>query len=132
MEVQLIMMVSHTAHPFGESLIYIVALRIEWCKSRARAMRWSEEVELLLEEMRRVQQFLRWHAHWWVFQGSRKESVSAEQLEGLIAYAGRQADQRRALREEFSWIWSFASEWVDLNARHPEVVGLDQDERHDA
>ncbi|KAG6914117.1 hypothetical protein DXG01_002336 [Tephrocybe rancida] len=30
------------------------ALRIEWCKSRARAMRFSEEVELLTEEMGRV------------------------------------------------------------------------------
>jgi hypothetical protein len=27
------------------------ALRIEWCRSRARAMRWSEEVLLLREEM---------------------------------------------------------------------------------
>lgn len=26
-------------------------LRIEWCKARARAMRWSEEVLLLVEEM---------------------------------------------------------------------------------
>jgi len=30
------------------------ALRIEWCRSRARAMRWSEEVLWLREEMRRV------------------------------------------------------------------------------
>ncbi|KAG0691527.1 hypothetical protein DFH29DRAFT_1010861 [Suillus ampliporus] len=37
-------------------------VRIEWCKSRARALRWSEEVELLREEMRRVLQFFAWQA----------------------------------------------------------------------
>ncbi|KAG6885483.1 hypothetical protein C0992_005120, partial [Termitomyces sp. T32_za158] len=35
-------------------------LRIEWCKSRAWAMRFSEEVELLTEEMERVLRFLRY------------------------------------------------------------------------
>lgn len=40
------------------------AFRIEWCKSRARASRWAEEVELLQEEMRRVAEFLSWHAAW--------------------------------------------------------------------
>ncbi|KAF5375829.1 hypothetical protein D9615_008231 [Tricholomella constricta] len=33
------------------------ALCIEWCKSKARSDRWSEEVELLQEEMRRVLEF---------------------------------------------------------------------------
>ncbi|KAG2742314.1 hypothetical protein P692DRAFT_20811856 [Suillus brevipes Sb2] len=37
--------------------------RIEWCKARARAMRWAEEVELLKEEMRRILQFFEWRAH---------------------------------------------------------------------
>ncbi|KAG2354774.1 hypothetical protein BDR07DRAFT_1545883, partial [Suillus spraguei] len=37
--------------PEGETIL--LALRIEWCKSRARAMRWVEEVQLLQEEMRR-------------------------------------------------------------------------------
>jgi len=30
------------------------SLHVEWCKSRARAMRFTEEVELLQEEMERV------------------------------------------------------------------------------
>ncbi|KAL4259471.1 CxC2-like cysteine cluster KDZ transposase-associated domain-containing protein [Pleurotus pulmonarius] len=33
------------------------ALRIEWCKARARAQRWQEECMLLWEEMRRVIEF---------------------------------------------------------------------------
>ncbi|KAF9231029.1 hypothetical protein BU15DRAFT_90993 [Melanogaster broomeanus] len=37
-------------------------MRIEWCKARARANRWAEEVELLSEEMRRVLAFLKWQA----------------------------------------------------------------------
>ncbi|KAG2354586.1 hypothetical protein BDR07DRAFT_1305500 [Suillus spraguei] len=27
--------------------------------------RWTEEVQLLLEEMQRVREFLSWHAIWW-------------------------------------------------------------------
>ncbi|KIK35572.1 hypothetical protein CY34DRAFT_16932 [Suillus luteus UH-Slu-Lm8-n1] len=38
---------------------------IEWCKSWARALRWTEEVELLMEEMRRVIQFLHWDTQRW-------------------------------------------------------------------
>ncbi|KAG1746426.1 hypothetical protein EDB19DRAFT_1952649 [Suillus lakei] len=40
-------------------------MRIEWCKARARAMRWEEEVALLREEMRRIGAFLRWEARRW-------------------------------------------------------------------
>ncbi|KAF8069134.1 hypothetical protein FPV67DRAFT_1415501 [Lyophyllum atratum] len=43
-------------------------LRIEWCRTRARAMRWAEEVELVQEEMRRVLAFLSWKAGWWLEQ----------------------------------------------------------------
>ncbi|KDQ23111.1 hypothetical protein PLEOSDRAFT_1017784, partial [Pleurotus ostreatus PC15] len=41
------------------------ALRIEWCKTRARAQRWQEECVLLGEEMRRVLEFHRWQAKEW-------------------------------------------------------------------
>jgi len=34
-----------------------IALWVEWCRCRARAMRYSEEVKLLIEEMRWV-----WHS----------------------------------------------------------------------
>ncbi|KAG1786540.1 uncharacterized protein HD556DRAFT_1449630 [Suillus plorans] len=46
-------------------------IHIEWCKSRARALWWSEEVELLREEMRRVLEFFAWQAAWWDEQGKR-------------------------------------------------------------
>ncbi|RDX44815.1 hypothetical protein OH76DRAFT_1328515, partial [Lentinus brumalis] len=41
------------------------SLRVEWCKARARAQRWTEECELLQEEMRRVLQYHEWRADWW-------------------------------------------------------------------
>ena len=44
-------------------------LRIEWCKSWARAMRFTEEVELLQEEMERVLRFLQWQENWWRMKG---------------------------------------------------------------
>ncbi|KAG2066650.1 hypothetical protein BDR04DRAFT_1233833 [Suillus decipiens] len=43
----------------------IAGVRIEWCKARARAARRSEEVDLLLEEMRRVLGYLEWEIGAW-------------------------------------------------------------------
>ncbi|KAF8191381.1 hypothetical protein BJ912DRAFT_836073, partial [Pholiota molesta] len=40
-------------------------LRVEWCKSRARQDHWREEVELLQEEMRHVQESLVHQATAW-------------------------------------------------------------------
>lgn len=40
-------------------------LHIKWCKVRAWAKRWSEEILLLLEEMRCVIVYRVWHADWW-------------------------------------------------------------------
>ncbi|THU75377.1 hypothetical protein K435DRAFT_556893, partial [Dendrothele bispora CBS 962.96] len=39
--------------------------RSEWCRSRARAKRATEEVMLLKEEMRRTIKFLEWKERWW-------------------------------------------------------------------
>ncbi|KAG1774895.1 hypothetical protein EV702DRAFT_1047420 [Suillus placidus] len=63
-------------------------VHIEWCKSRARALRWSEEVELLREEMHRVLQFFTWQAAWWEDQGKRRVGECVVHAEGLQAYAG--------------------------------------------
>jgi hypothetical protein len=93
-------------------LTLLVGLRLEWCKARARAARWVEEVELLQEEMRRVVCFLRWHAGWWknkaegcaLVIASENESVIA--YEGLVAYARRQAQLRHDLADCFDRIWA--------------------------
>ncbi|KAG2006690.1 hypothetical protein CC2G_014446 [Coprinopsis cinerea AmutBmut pab1-1] len=96
-------------------------LRVEWCKTRARAHRWQEECMLLQEEMRRVVAFWEWDAKRWETRADRcrkDESfvtpapsafnsvqvvweAEVEKLnrirEGKIAYALRQAAIRRRI-----------------------------------
>ncbi|KAF8183464.1 hypothetical protein K438DRAFT_1974947 [Mycena galopus ATCC 62051] len=53
----------------------VEALRIEWARARTRAWRWTEQVDLVEEEMRRVLQFLDWKAEWWLgLKGSAPHS----------------------------------------------------------
>ncbi|KAG1823160.1 hypothetical protein DFJ58DRAFT_720087 [Suillus subalutaceus] len=72
-------------------------MRIEWCKARAPAMRWKEEVELLWEEMRRILQFFDWQATSWDEHVNQSGSESPTEREGEITYARRQAALRHAL-----------------------------------
>ncbi|KAG6887118.1 hypothetical protein C0992_000615, partial [Termitomyces sp. T32_za158] len=68
------------------------ALRIEWCKARARAHRWQEECVLLNEEMRRVLAFFVHQDQVWnarsIVSYSHVDPVTAA---GMRAYAQRQA-----------------------------------------
>lgn len=82
------------------------AMRIEWCKARARANRWTEEVELLMEEMRRTDQFLKWHASWWTERINILPVTDNSLAEGLIAYAHCQASLRHSLKDRFHSMWS--------------------------
>ncbi|KAF7426460.1 hypothetical protein PC9H_008829 [Pleurotus ostreatus] len=85
------------------------SVRLEWCKSRARAMRWSEEVDLLKEEMRRVLQFMEWQASEWEKRAESTESTGSaagDIQRGAAAYAKRQASIRRSLTAEFRRMWS--------------------------
>ncbi|KAF8337834.1 hypothetical protein F5887DRAFT_890334 [Amanita rubescens] len=93
------------------------SLRVEWCKSRARAMRFSEEVELLQEEMERVLRFFRWQECRWRSNSSlteSKKSISTMRAEGLRAYAERQAVLRSSLRSHFAHIWRNVPDYVKL------------------
>lgn len=71
--------------------MFLIALRMEWCKARARSLRWAEEVTLLLEEMRRVKEFFDWKARWWREQSSRRQVQDASVQDGFAAYCSRQA-----------------------------------------
>jgi hypothetical protein len=82
-----------------------LALRIEWCRSRARAMRWTEEVLLLREEMRRVLAFLQWHAEWWEERQNVLQGLEMEHEEGVVAYARKQAQIRWSIRTTFKNMW---------------------------
>jgi hypothetical protein len=92
-------------------------------------MRFSEEVELLNEEMRRVLAFLEWEACRWEERATERVRTQAlaaavepttpptmpvmlegALVEGLQAYAQRQAAIRRNL------VTRFASQWTDVPA----------------
>lgn len=83
-------------------------MRIEWCKARARDARWSEEVSLLIEEMRRVIEFFKWQADWWKSRGFGHvfSAIGEADSEGFFAYAERQSHLRLALMDHFKRLWS--------------------------
>ncbi|KAG1884889.1 hypothetical protein F4604DRAFT_1878458 [Suillus subluteus] len=93
------------------------ALQVEWCRSRAHASQWVEEVELLLKEMRCVGAFLAWHAAWWEEQATRRVGLDDASLEGIRGYAKRQAALRRSMRDVFLTKWSIVPTLL-----HPEAT----------
>ncbi|KAG2114604.1 uncharacterized protein F5147DRAFT_743818 [Suillus discolor] len=109
---------SHVDNSSSENERVQDSVRVEWCKARARANRWSEEVELLFEEMRRVIAFLRWQAEWWSERHSSRVPESPAEQEGLAAYACRQAALRLSLVASFQDLWKdvpmFVSAAMDI------------------
>ena len=70
-------------------------------KTRARARRWHEEVQLLQEEMRRVLVFFEWKATWWRdLECQRHAGLSTTLCVGLAACAEKQARMYEAPRIE--------------------------------
>jgi hypothetical protein len=83
-----------------------LAMRVEWAKAHARHRRWEEELELVLEEIRRVPWYLSWKAQWWEERAYwRRETASPEVYEGCIAYAAKQAEVHRSLARKFTNAW---------------------------
>ena len=79
-------------YSFVTNLILFVAVRVEWCKAWARARRWTEEVLLLREELRRVSASHEHRAKWW---RERRDGLGCEwpsvgHAEGAHAYASEQ------------------------------------------
>ncbi|KAJ7088319.1 hypothetical protein C8R44DRAFT_751892 [Mycena epipterygia] len=92
-------------HEPGDEVAMNEAVRVEWAKARARCLRWGKEVDLLEEEMRRVQQFLLWHSDWWAEQVNRRVLPEGAQLEGETVYATRQATLQSKLCTSFTTTW---------------------------
>jgi hypothetical protein len=74
-------------------------------KSKARADRWNEEVLLVTEEMWHVLVFLEWKAVWWTKEGGRDRDVGPDIVDGIRAYAAKQANINRALACSFKMRW---------------------------
>lgn len=105
-----------TFSAFASALtIPFVELRIEWCKARARGCRWSEEVWLLVEEMRRVLGYHLWHADWWEKRAFARTDLSPEETEGAAAYAFRQSRIRIAIHDHCQSSWADVARYVALS-----------------
>jgi hypothetical protein len=81
-------------------------LRVEWTTSFARLERWSEEVDLLQEEMRRVVMFLEWKSKDWLAKAdARGETLTLDIQSGLSGYAKKQAAVYHDLAVSFTKLW---------------------------
>jgi hypothetical protein len=106
-------------------------LRVEWCKAWARTRRWTEEVQLLKEEMRRTPLALCHKARWWL-ERRAPTGFEGRHAEGAAAYATSQAALYNDLADSFEKLWAplMGLEDVDdtillrLNKR---IAGTDSD-----
>jgi hypothetical protein len=65
-----------------------LALMTEWARARARAARWSEELQLLCEEMRRTLAYTSWKATWWAALARSAPKLPPSHTCDAIATAG--------------------------------------------
>lgn len=103
-------------------------LRSEWTKSKARASRSREEVLLLLEEMRRVLEFLEWKAAWWDERLDGLTNISADLAEGLRSYAADQAALQRSLATSFHHLWMTPLARVDAVVKEAQQESIEGDD----
>ncbi|KAF9032545.1 hypothetical protein BDZ89DRAFT_948234 [Hymenopellis radicata] len=114
----------------------ISGCHMEWLKSRARSNRWTEEVNVLEEEMRRIPVTLEERAIWW---DARRESenteLGADIKEGIRAYAAQQAATQRTLVGAFRAIWEAggievdeAEDWNETNEAEEQGDSEDEDD----
>ena len=99
-------------------------LGVEWCKAQERAKRYEEEVELVIEEMRRTLAFFKWLANEWERRAvSSSGGPGVDQLTacGISAYAHKQARIYRRLVDVFIGDWyeslkqqPAASSWLHM------------------
>ena len=77
-------------------------------------MRWTEEIILVQEEMRRVCAYLSWYANWWSIRADASHMKQYDPFlsEGLAVYAERQAHLRMSLQGHFGGLWSDVAAWV--------------------
>ncbi|KAJ6552342.1 hypothetical protein DFH09DRAFT_1086110 [Mycena vulgaris] len=98
--------------------------------------RWTEEVDLLEEEMRRILVFLDWKAKWWrsLKEARTKESDPARYdtamddpalCEGLHAYAERQAMIQEDMKARFEANWKDVPTWIAMGREGVSVIRAD-------
>jgi hypothetical protein len=130
---------NHLTYALIANSYLLIEFRLEWSKACARAARWKEEVRLLKEEMRRVLTYLRWKSNDWLDNGDPRAitllAKSPDHLEGLHAYACRQANVYIDLHDHFLGIWSglelpreYLTEPDHPLDLHSDVMEMDRDD----
>ncbi|KAJ7871110.1 hypothetical protein B0H13DRAFT_1895895 [Mycena leptocephala] len=116
-------------------LIDCPALRVEWAKTRARGMRYGEEVDLGEEEMRRVLDFLDRRGEWWRSRVALRVALQPEAAlrEGHSAYAHKQADIMEGLSASFRLQWADVEGFLELaRAEYASMTPDDDEEEEEA
>ncbi|KAJ7652310.1 hypothetical protein B0H17DRAFT_1214975 [Mycena rosella] len=102
------------------------SIRVEWARAQARKARWTEEVMVLREEMRRVLQYLSWQAEWWQARvASRTEGVSLELAAGMRAYALKQSAWDERLGRFFRAKWNLSARAVTQDLVEADAATLE-------
>jgi hypothetical protein len=105
-------------------------IRAQWAKSVAVQDRWVEELELVVEEMRRTLASFDWESKRWSgLIGSRRNTTTVHLSAALDAYAERQAVSIRSREEKFARTWKKtldeAGQTSILPLRYQTLEGLD-------
>ena len=82
-------------------------MRIEWAKALARKMRWTEEVYIVEEEMRRVLRTLDHEIRKWRKRADHVllQHLREDEASGRRAYGMRQASSLSHLKKAFEFLW---------------------------
>jgi hypothetical protein len=93
-------------------------------------MRYGEEVDLLEEEMRRVVEFLDWHARWWRSLEGLRATMQPEAAlrEGHAAYAHKQAGYMEGLSTRFQELWKDVPAFLEMARAEYAAISADDDE----
>ncbi|KAF5340049.1 hypothetical protein D9611_012394 [Ephemerocybe angulata] len=108
-------------------------IKVEWAKSRARACRYSEEINIVKEEMNRTSRFILWKQKEWTKLGVAKQehakanglpAIPDEYVEGLRAYASRQASMWHGLQRRFEHGWQSVDKRISEARREIELPAV--------
>ncbi|KAJ7874124.1 hypothetical protein B0H13DRAFT_1894675 [Mycena leptocephala] len=105
------------------------SIRVEWVRAWARKVRWTEEVMLLREEMRRVLRYLAWQTEWWRERRALR-TIGLLRWAGAHAYALKQAAWHERLGGYFRMKWNIpvatvTQQWVADSEGLGDLFGQD-------
>ncbi|TRM56615.1 hypothetical protein BD626DRAFT_551464 [Schizophyllum amplum] len=114
----------------------VEALGVEYCRAKARARRWHEEIILLEEEMRRALVYCTWMSTSWEARASQRTTPMTSALtEGLRAYAFDQSHMWKKMEERMEGMWAQSRKVAAAHLRTMDAEGnvigeLTLDEMH--